>query len=416
MTRKPLLSLLAILAMASGCDRMRGGGDQDKDKDKAGGGTAASAPASSSATASTGGGAGGGGGNTILVGEYGSMTGSEATFGKSTHNGIMLAVKEINAAGGVKGKKIEIKSYDDQGKSQEVGTAVTRLITDDHVTALLGEVASSRSIAGGRVAQQYGVPMITPSSTNATVTQIGDMISRVCFIDSFQGYAMAKFAKDNLKAGKVALLYDQSQAYSKGLKDDFKKAYEGMGGKIASEQAFNGGDQDFSAQLTTIRDTKPDALYVPGYYTDVGNVAVQARKLGIKVPLLGGDGWDSAQLAAIGGDSIEGSYYSNHYSHQEQRPEVQEFVKKYKAEFGETPDGLAALGYDAARLLSEAMGRAPSLSGKDIAAAIAATKDFHGVTGIITIDPNRNARKPAVILQMKGGTPTYVATIQPSES
>ncbi len=237
----------------------------------------------------------------VLIGEFGSLTGSEATFGQSTHNGIMLALKEVNGAGGItnKGKTLAVKVYDDQGRPQEAGTAVTRLITDDKVTAVLGEVASSLSIAGGRVAQQYHVPMITPSSTNPQVTQIGDMIFRVCFLDDFQGWVEAKFARDELKAKKAALLYDQAQAYSKGLKDFFKKSFTEMGGTIATEQAFSGGDQDFSAQLTTIRDANVDVILVPGYYTDVGNIILQARKLGIKAPFLGGDGWRQEVQAGV---------------------------------------------------------------------------------------------------------------------
>ena len=350
------------------------------------------------------------------IGEYGSMTGSEATFGQSTHNGIMLAVEEQNGAGGVKGKKIELVGpYDTAGKTSEAGNAVTRLITSDRVIAVLGEVASSLSLAGGRVAQQNGVPMITPSSTNAQVTQIGDMIFRVCFIDPYQGYVAAKFLAENLKQKKVAILYDQGQAYSVGLKDDFKKAFTELGGSITTEQAYTGGDQDFSAQLTTIGQTKPESIFVPGYYTDAGNIALQARKKGITVPLVGGDGWDSSKLTEIGGKAIEGSYYTNHYSHEEQRPEVQAFVKKYQAKFGGVPDGLAALGYDAAKLLFDAMGRASAWDGKSLAGAIAATKDFKGVTGNISIDPERNAIKSAVVLQIKEGKPSYVATIEPKK-
>ena len=352
----------------------------------------------------------------ILVGEFGSMTGAQATFGQSTHAGIMLAVSEQNAAGGVKGRTIEVRTYDTQGRTQEAGTAVTRLITDVKVAAVLGEVASSLSIAGGEVAQRYGVPMISPSSTNARVTAIGDMVFRVCFIDSFQGYVVAKFLRDNLRATKVATLYDQGQAYSAGLNEDFQRAFTRLGGTITTQQAYSGGDQDFNAQLTTIRGTGAEAIFIPGYYTDVGNIALQARRLGITVPLLGGDGWDSAQLAAIAGPAIEGCYYSNHYSHQDPRPAVQNFVQKYKAaNDGAVPDGLAALGYDAARILFDAMGRAASLDGKDLAAAIAQTRDFQGVTGVISIDENRNARKPAVVVQMKGGVPTYVTTIEPPQ-
>jgi branched-chain amino acid transport system substrate-binding protein len=264
------------------------------------------------------------------------------------------------------------------------------------------------------VAQKNGVPMISPSSTNPRVTAIGDMIFRVCFIDPFQGYVIAKFARDNLKAGKAAILFDQTQAYSTGLRDEFEKHFTQMGGSVVAKQAYSGGDQDFSAQLTNIRGASPDLIFIPGYYTDAGNIALQVRKLGIGVPLIGGDGWDSPQLAEIGKDAIEGSYYSNHYSHEDTRPAVQEFVAKYKAKYGGlVPDGIAALGYDAGRILFDAMERSGSLSGKDLAAAIAATKDFQGVTGVITIDPDRNAQKAAVILQMRGGVPRYSATIDP---
>ena len=403
-TRRQTLSALSTLALTVlalvGCDKMRGGGSAET----------ASQPASTAATSAAPPATG-----NILVGEYGSMTGSEATFGQSTHNGIMLAVEEFNAAGGLNGRQVELKSYDTQGKSQEAGTVVTRLITEDKVVAVLGEVASSLSLAGGRVAQQFGVPMISPSSTNPQVTQIGDMVFRVCFIDPYQGYVVAKFASENLKRTKVAVLYDQGQAYSKGLKDDFRKAFEALGGQIVTEQAYTGGDQDFSAQLGNIKAASPEAIFVPGYYTDVGNIALQARKLGITATLLGGDGWDSPKLTEIGGAAIEDSYFSNHYSHEEQRPEVQSFVQKFQAKYGVVPDGLAAMGYDAARLLFDAMKSSPSLGGKDLAAAIAQTKGFAGVTGSITIDAERNARKPAVVLQVKGGKYAFAASIQPQQ-
>jgi len=403
-TRRQTLSALSTLALTAlalvGCDKMRGGGAAEPASQPA------SAAATSAAPPATG---------NILIGEYGSMTGSEATFGQSTHNGIMLAVEEFNAVGGLAGRQVELKSYDTQGKSQEAGTVVTRLITEDKVVAVLGEVASSLSLAGGRVAQQFGVPMISPSSTNPQVTQIGDMVFRVCFIDPYQGYVVAKFASENLKRTKVAVLYDQGQAYSKGLKDDFRKAFEALGGQIVTEQAYTGGDQDFSAQLGNIKSASPEAIFVPGYYTDVGNIALQARKLGITATLLGGDGWDSPKLTEIGGAAIEDSYFSNHYSHEEQRPEVQSFVQKFQAKYGVVPDGLAAMGYDAARLLFDAMKRSPSLGGKDLAAAIAQTKAFAGVTGSITIDAERNARKPAVVLQVKGGKYAFAASIQPQQ-
>lgn len=350
----------------------------------------------------------------IKVGHYGSMTGKEATFGQSTDNGIRLAVEEYNAAGGFNGRKIDIITYDTKGESSEAGKAVTRFVTSDKVTAVLGEVASTLSLAGGAVCQEKGVPMISPSSTNPSVTRGRDYVFRVCFIDPFQGLVVAKFARENLKAAKVAVLYDQAQTYSKGLRDEFKKHFTAMGGKISEDQAYSSGDQDFSAQLAKIRATNPDAIFVPGYYTEAGNIALQARKLGIKVPLLGGDGWDSEQLAKIGGEAIEGCYYSNHYASDQKGELVEAFVKKYQSKFGSTPDGLAALGYDAANILFDAMKRAKSLEGKDLRDAIAATKDFKGVTGTISLDKNRDAQKSAVVVEMKGGKPVWAATIEPS--
>ncbi len=349
----------------------------------------------------------------IVIGHYGSMTGSEATFGQSTDKGVRLAIEERNAKGGVHGRPIELVTLDDAGKSQEAGTAVTRLITEHHVVAVLGEVASSLSKAGGAVAQQYGVPMISPSSTNESVTQIGDMISRVCFVDGFQGYVVAKFARDNLHADRVGILYDQKQAYSKGLAQEFDKAFRAQGGTVTTMQAYTGGDVDLSAQLQSLKDSSPQAIFLPGSSTDAGNIARQARKLGITVPLFGGDGWDSEKLTEIGGDAIEGSYYSNHYSFEETRPAVQSFVGKFKEHYGVVPDGLAALGYDAAGVLFDAMDRSSSLDGKQLAAAIAATKDYPGVTGKITLDANRDPVKSAVVLVVRCGKPHYAATVAP---
>jgi branched-chain amino acid transport system substrate-binding protein len=349
----------------------------------------------------------------IKIGHYASMTGSEATFGQSTDRGIRLAIDEINKAGGLNGKPLELKTYDDQGKGQEAGTAVLRLITDDHVVAVLGEVASSLSLAGGAVCQEKGVPMITPSSTNPRVTVGRDMVFRVCFTDDFQAFAIAKFITD--KGWKnAAVLYDQKQAYSKGLRDEFIKYLRHLGGKVVAEQTYTGGDSDYSAQLTTIRAANPDIIFCPGYYSDGGNIAIQARRLGIKCPLIGGDGWDSAELAAIGKDAIEGCFYSNHSA--PDQPQMKDFIAKYKAKYnGQTPDALGGLGYDACMVLFDAMKRAKSLDGKDLADAIAHTKNFKGVTGVITIDEKHNAKKPIVIVQIKNGQPSWVADITDSE-
>ena len=359
----------------------------------------------------------------IVIGHYGSMTGADATFGISTDNGLRLAIAERNErykaeiaahAPGVKGRPIELITLDDAGKSQEAGTAVTRLITKHQVKAVIGEVSSSRSKAGGAVAQKYRVPMISPSSTNETVTQIGNMISRVCFIDGFQGYVVAKFARENLKATKVGVLYDQASAYSKGLGQEFSNAFRALGGQVVSTQVYTTGDVNLSAQLQSLKDASPEAIFVPVYYNDAGNIAIQAKKIGINAPLLGGDGWDSEKLAEIGGASMEGNYYSNHYSFEEDRSAVQDFVRKYKAAYsGAVPDGLAALGYDAGNVLFAAMERAKSLDSTDLATAIAETKEFPAVTGVITLDKNRNPVKNAVVLVMKNGQPHFAASVTP---
>jgi branched-chain amino acid transport system substrate-binding protein len=255
--------------------------------------------------------------------------------------------------------------------------------------------------------------MITPSSTNPAVTKKGDYIFRVCFIDPFQGYVMAKFARVHLKLNRVAVLQDNKSAYSVGLTDVFSRKFSEMGGAIAGNESYSKGDTDFRAQLTSIKKMKPDGLFVPGYYTDVGIIARQARELGLTVPLLGGDGWESDKLFELGGEAIEGSYYSNHYSVDNPDARVQGFITKYKATYGGVPDSVAALAYDAAWLAIDAMKRAPDLSGASIRAAIASTKNFPGVAGTINLDQNRDAVKQAVILKVEGGKTKFVTTIEP---
>ncbi|MBU6376250.1 MAG: ABC transporter substrate-binding protein [Bdellovibrionales bacterium] len=349
----------------------------------------------------------------IKIGEVGSMTGPQATFGTSTNQGIKLAVQEINAAGGVKGKKIELISLDDQSKPEEAATAVTKLITQDKVIAILGEVASSVSLAMAPIAQSNKTPMISPSSTNPKVTEQGDYIFRTCFIDPFQGTVMARFAVDTLKAKKVAILRDIKSDYSVGLANFFAETFKKSGGEIVMDQSYSQGDIDFKAQLTSIRSKNPDAIFVPGYYNEVGLIARQAKEFGIKAPLLGGDGWDSPKLLEIGGNAFEGSYFSNHYSSEDQSSVVQNFIAKFKQAYGSIPDGLSAAGYDAAKILADAMNRAPSLEKAAIRDAIAATKDYNAVTGKISIDSNRNAVKSAVVLKITGGTFKYQTTINP---
>jgi branched-chain amino acid transport system substrate-binding protein len=244
------------------------------------------------------------------------------------------------------------------------------------------------------------------------VTETGDYIFRICFTDPQQGKVLAQFAQRTLKAHRVAILTDAASAYSAGLATYFKDAFT-AGGEVVAEAKYSSGDKDFSAQLTSIRAASPEALFVPGYYTEVGLIARQARELGIKVPLFGGDGWESSELLTIGGEAVEGDYFSTHYSPQEQDPAVQKFVQDFKAKYGDTPDGMAALGYDSAMLLADAIQRAGSTDGDKLRDALAATKDFPGVTGKITIDAQRNATKALVILQVKDGKFQLVEKIAP---
>lgn len=349
----------------------------------------------------------------ILLGEVGSLTGSEAAFGISTRNGVELALEEANAAGGVNGKKLAVRVYDDQSKPEEAASATKRLITQDKVVAVLGEVASSNSLAMAPIAQEAKVPMVSPSSTNPKVTQVGDYIFRVCFIDPFQGFVMAKYAREELKYSRVAILTDKKSAYSEGLTEVFQRKFTEMGGKISVVEAYAKGDTDFRAQLTNIKKLKVEGLYMPGYYEDVGKVAEQARELGLKVVMMGGDGWDSAKLFELGGTAVEGSYVSNHYSADDPSPRVQDFIKKYKEKYGAVPDSLAALGYDSARVVIDAMKRAGTTTGPELRDAIAKTTDFPGVAGTITLDEHRNPVKPAVVLKVEGGKFKYVTTIAP---
>ncbi len=352
----------------------------------------------------------------IRVGEFGSMTGTEATFGISTHRGIKMVIDEVNAQGGIGGKKLELITYDDGGKPEDAVSVVTKLVNQDQVHVILGEVASSRSLAAAPIAQRSGVPMISPSSTNPKVTEVGDHIFRVCFTDPFQGTVIAKFAADELKAKTAALFVDKRSDYSVGLADYFKKAFVAAGGKIVDEQSYVGGDIDFKGQLTNFRAKNPDVIMVPGYYTEVGLIAKQARDLGIKAPLLGGDGWDSPKLFEIGGKSLVGSYFSNHYSVDDPDPMIQDFIKRYKATYAnEVPDGLAAMGYDAALVLVDALKRSANPTDrKALRDAIAATKNFRGITGVITIDENRNASKPAVMLKIAdAGSLKFVKRVEP---
>jgi branched-chain amino acid transport system substrate-binding protein len=359
-------------------------------------------------------GGGGSGGGTIKVGEFASLTGKEATFGVSSHEGTLLGVEQINAAGGVLGKKLELLTEDDLSKAGEPATAVNKLISRDGVVAILGEVASSRSLEAAPICQQSQIPMISPSSTNPKVTETGDYIFRVCFIDPFQGTVMANFASKTLKAKKVAIFKDVKSDYSIGLAKFFKEGFLANGGQIVSELDYSGGDKDFKAQLTEIKSAEPDAVFVPGYYTDVALICIQARQLNLTVPFFGGDGWESDQLVKIGQDAVEGNYFSTHYAPAVDTPQSKNFVASYEKRYdGKVPDAMAALGYDSVTVLADAIKRAGTTEGAKVRDALAATKDFPCVTGTTSINAHRDATKPAVILQVKGGKFNYIETVSP---
>jgi branched-chain amino acid transport system substrate-binding protein len=355
--------------------------------------------------------------NEIRIGHYASMNGDTATFGQSADKGIRLAMEEINSAGGVLGKQINVITEDDRSVTSEARTTAQKLITRDQVVALLGEVSSSRSIAAAPVAQQAKIPMLSPGSTNPKVTEVGDFIFRNCFIDPFQGEAMARFAMETLGKKRFAILYANNSDYSVGLRDYITQAVQAGGGQVVAQESYaEKQDKDFTGLLTKIKAANPEAIFVPGYYTEAGLIADQARKLGLNVPLIGGDGWDSDVLVKAGGDAIEGNYFTNHYSPDEQRPEVQAFVQAYKKKYnGEVPDAMAVLGYDAMKMMADAIKRAGGTDGQKIRDALAATKDFPGAGGKITINEKRNADKPIVVVQVKDKQFKYVTSIEPKK-
>jgi branched-chain amino acid transport system substrate-binding protein len=353
----------------------------------------------------------------ILIGHVGSMTGSEAAWGDLTEKGLKLAIDEQNSKGGVRGKLIAFKTVDDHSKAEDAAAAAKQLITQDKVTLIVGEVASSRSIAVAAVADAYQVPQVVPSSVSPQVTKDGDRtrpyVFRVCWINPFQGTVMAKFAREVLKVYKVAILREAGSVYSVGLADFFTVKFKELGGGILSDQSYKSGEQDFKPLLASLQKANPEAIFVPGYYTDVALIARQARELGMKAPLLGGDGWDSSKLLEYAKGALDGSYYSNHYSDQDPSPVIQDFVKKFKATFGILPDSQAVLAYDAAKVAFDAIGRAKDLSSTSIRDALATTKGFPAVTGVITLDADHNALKPAVVIGIDKNSPYYAATITP---
>ena len=358
-------------------------------------------------------------GDKIVVAEYGSFTGDQADFGNQTHNGIQLAIDETNAAGGIErdGKKyqIELDKDDDKSQAPNAETVVKGLIDKYKPIAVLGEVASSASIAGGKVCENAGIPMITPSSTKVDLTHGKNFLFRVCFNDAYQAAVVARFAIDGVKAHRVAILTNNAQAYSTGFRDEFTKAFTRYGGKVIAQQTYSDSDQDFRSQLTAIKAASPEAILIPGYYKDAGTIAKQAREMGITVPLLGGDGWSSDKLFPIAGDGADNCYISDHMSTEDPKPAVQTFVKGYKTKYNSDPSSMSVLGYDAAKLLIASLKSAKTLDSASVKDAIAGTKNFDGVSGNITINKDHDAEKSAVILKIQNKKFNYYTTVPDPE-
>ncbi len=350
----------------------------------------------------------------IKLGHYGSLTGKDAAFGVATRKGVLLAIEEINAKGGVLGRPLSYLVEDIQSKQGESATAVKKLISRDKVVAVIGANASANSLEAAPVCQNSKIPMMAISSTNPRVTEVGDYIFRICFIDPFQGAVLAKFAHTSLKAKRIALLTAVNSPYSVGLSDVLRKDFAARGGEIVAEQKYNEGEKDFRAQLTALRSSKPDVVAATGFYTEAALICLQARSLGIDVPFIGGDGWEAPQLIELGGKAVEGTYYSTYFSAENDAPEVRSFVQRFKARWNnEVPEAVSALGYDAVYLIAAAMTKAGTTAGGPLRDAIAATKNFPGVTGQTTIDEKRNSAKAAVMLTVKNGRSQFFEAVTP---
>jgi branched-chain amino acid transport system substrate-binding protein len=349
----------------------------------------------------------------IKLGEFASLTGKEAVFGQNVTKGTRLAVEEANASGGVLGRKIELITEDDQSKPGESATVVKKLISREKVAVVLGEITSGRTLEAAPIAQAAKVPLISPGATNVEVTTKGNYIFRTCFIDDFQGTVMAKFARESLHLSKVAILSSVSSAQSVGLAKYFRERFTSGGGSISADQRYGEGDKDFRAQLTAIKAAGADGIFIPGYYAEAALICKQARDLGMKLPLLGVDGWESPDLIAIAGTAAEGCYISTHYSPESQNPVVVAFNERFQKRWGVASNALSVLGYDTAMLAIDAIRRAGTTDGSKVRDALAATKNFPAVTGSITFDAQRNPTKSAVVLTVKNGKFTFVQDVNP---
>ncbi|MGE4588408.1 MAG: ABC transporter substrate-binding protein [Acidaminococcaceae bacterium] len=356
----------------------------------------------------------------IKIGLLNEMTGGNATIGTAAANGAKLAIKEINANGGLLGKQIKAVVADNKSEPSEAANAMTKLLTQDRVVAVTGTFSSSNAIAAASVAEANKIPYLVAGATNPKVTvdektkNVKKYIYRVCFIDPFQGTVAANFAAKDLKVKKAAMLVDNSSDYSKGLAEFFEAAFKKEGGEIVANEAYLQKDTDFKATLTKIKSKGADILYVPGYYEEVGKIVKQAREMGITVPIIGADGWDSPKLVEIASvAALNNTYFTNHYSVEDTSPKAQAFVKAYSKEYGQKPEALAVLGYDAVYVLADAIKRANSTDSAKIIEALAATKDFPAISGITTINKTHDADKNAVVIEMKDGKQVFKASIKP---
>lgn len=349
----------------------------------------------------------GGSGDTIKIGFIGPLTGDASSYGQSSQKGLLLLEDQINNAGGINGKKIEIVSVDDEGKPATTSTGGMKLINSDKVVAIVGPVTSTCANSFAPIAQKYNIPMITGTCTDVNITKAGDCIFRTCFTDPFQGKVMAKFATEDLKAKTAAVLYNNGDDYSKGLFTAFKDSFTGT---IVDTETYSKGDKDFNAQLTKISAKKPDVLFLPEYYSDVAVIARQARNMGITATIIGGDGFDSPELFSVGGDAVNGVYFSNHYTSDDTSEAVVQFIKDYKAKYNAEPDAFAALTYDAGKVLCESIKNAGSTDANAIKNAL---KSYNGsvVCGKISFDSDRNAVKSAVIIKTVDGKKQFYKKI-----
>ncbi|BBB90599.1 MAG TPA: ABC transporter substrate-binding protein [Methylomusa anaerophila] len=354
----------------------------------------------------------------IKVGANFELTGNVANFGQQTLNGVKLAVKEANAAGGVLGKQLTLVTADNKSEPAEATNAITKLITQDKVVAVLGPVTSSDVLATLQVGQDNKIPVLTATATNPKITvdngKIRPYAFRACFIDPFQGKVMADFATKTIKAKTAAIYIDNSSDYSKGLAEVFEKSFTAAGGKIVAKEGFLQKDADFKATLTKIKATNPETIFIPAYYEEVGKIIKQARELGIDIPLLGTDGWDDSKIVDIAGAApLNNGFFSNHYSSQDKDPNIQKFVEAYKKEYNQEPSALAALGYDSALMLIDAIKRAGSADPQKIRDALEQTKNLQVSTGILTLDAEHNPVKSAVVIEMKDGKQVFKEKINP---